>query len=281
MNFAGADRLSAALGLGFLNSNMGVMMGGGVSVRMGEEVATYGTLPPECYTPTPEKPWRGIWCGDYSGHGCEFLLINQPDKGTESPLPRGMDWMRDWLATGRRGSVSSQDSSTSAQEDVIMDVLEDEDGEDGDDDFAAAAVDWDPRPGSVGSFKKSSSAEAQDDASNDAYTGRLEAIKLTGDPNVPRGEYTFIAPDLSDAGLVRVASDELFQGARMVRAAGHSAWRGFRNGMSCASFVPLFPLIMVNSQPTTAVSKIFHTLYGLADHCYRRVHPIATHPHLS
>ncbi|KAJ9631944.1 hypothetical protein H2203_000345 [Taxawa tesnikishii (nom. ined.)] len=209
MNFAGADRLSAALGLGFLNSNMGVMMGGGVSVRMGEEVATYGTLPPECYTPTPEKPWRGIWCGDYSGHGCEFLLINQPDKGTESPLPRGMDWMRDWLATGRRGSVSSQDSSTSAQEDVIMDVLEDEDGEDGDDDFAAAA---------------SSSAEAQDDASNDAYTGRLEAIKLTGDPNVPRGEYTFIAPDLSDAGLVRVASDELFQGARMVRAAGHNEY---------------------------------------------------------
>jgi len=43
-------------------------------VHIGEEIITYSTLDPVLYTPTPTKPWRGIWVGDYSGHGCEFLV---------------------------------------------------------------------------------------------------------------------------------------------------------------------------------------------------------------
>jgi hypothetical protein len=45
-------------------------------LHLGEEVYTYATLDPKLYTPTEEKPYRGIWVGDYSGHGCEFLLVS-------------------------------------------------------------------------------------------------------------------------------------------------------------------------------------------------------------
>ena len=65
---------------------------------------------------------------------------------------------------------------------------------------------------------------------DDVPTGRLEAIKLTGDPNVPRGEYTFIAPDIGHGGFVRIADEELFRGARVVRSAGHIAGRNFTHG---------------------------------------------------
>jgi hypothetical protein len=72
-----------------------------------------------------------------------------------------------------------------------------------------------------------------------APSGRIEAIKLTGDMNIPRGEYSFIAPDISDGGLVRVADEEIFRGARIVRSAGHLANRGFRDGKcSFGTFTP-------------------------------------------
>lgn len=76
------------------------------------------------------------------------------------------------------------------------------------------------------------------------YRGRIEAVKLTGDPNIPRGEYTFIAPDISRDGLLRVAQEEIFKGARVVWCAGHIAAGGFREGMSVksnSSFSFLFP----------------------------------------
>jgi hypothetical protein len=62
------------------------------------------------------------------------------------------------------------------------------------------------------------------------YRGRIEAIKLTGDPNIPRGEYSFIAPDIGRDGLLRIAGEEMFRGARVVRSVGHIAARGFRDG---------------------------------------------------
>lgn len=33
---------------------------------------TFGTLSLDVCAPSVEKPWQGIWCGDYFGHGMEF-----------------------------------------------------------------------------------------------------------------------------------------------------------------------------------------------------------------
>ncbi|KAI1122487.1 hypothetical protein F5Y10DRAFT_271050 [Nemania abortiva] len=139
-----------------------------IGFHIGEEIVTYSTLDPALYTPTPERPWRGIWVGDYSMHGCEFLLINQPDveeEGYKEPLVR----------------------------------LESE----SDEEFHARFL------------------------SEKVYRGRLEAIKLTGDPNVPRGEYTFLADDLGADGFVCNAQEPPFQGARVVKSRGHVAEIGF------------------------------------------------------
>lgn len=224
------ERFYDAINMGFSAQNLlrGI---DGQSVRMGEDVATYATLPPSCYTPTPEKPWRGIWCGDYSGHGCEFLLVLQPEKGEERPLPEGMEWMHEWLTTGtrRRESGSSWSSHVSAfeqvqnginahdsDEDEALDSIKD----DGTETVTASPIDEDT---AFGVGPALSGAEGE-------YSGRIEAVKLTGDPNIPRGEYTFIAPDISDAGLDRIADEEPFKGARICRSAGHIADRGFTNG---------------------------------------------------
>lgn len=147
-----------------------------LGVHLGEELVTYSTLDPALYTPTKERPWRGIWVGDYSGHGCEFLLLNQPDvEETNTPLER-------------------EEGETDAQYEER---------------FLVERV----------------------------YKGRLEAIKLTGDPNVPRGEYTFIAKDLGEAGFVDIAQDYPFQGARVVQSTGHIAHTGFYNGEFNSSFI--------------------------------------------
>jgi Cyclin D1 binding domain/F-box-like len=137
-------------------------------VRMDEFVTTFSTLMPELWTPTEQKPWRGIWLGDYSKHGFEFLLLHQPD--TVGPASSTVN--------GSEGGGG-------------------DDGNDGDD---------------------------------DVYQGRLEAIKLTGDPNVPRGEYTWIAEDIGKGGFLRVADEEKFRGARIVKSVGHIAQEGFVDG---------------------------------------------------
>lgn len=53
---------------------------------------------------------------------------------------------------------------------------------------------------------------------------------MTGDPNVPRGEYTFIADDISQTGYIRTADEARFEGARIVKSRGHIATRMFING---------------------------------------------------
>lgn len=142
-------------------------------VNMGEEVSTYSTLDPKLYTPTEDKPWRGIWVGDYSGHGCEFLLMNQPDD--EEPFDESKFYQYD---------------------DETWDMFQ------------------------------TRKREAR------IYRGSIEAIKLTGDPNIPRGEYTFVADDIGEKGFVRVADEERFKGARVVKSRGHIASRMFINGNS-------------------------------------------------
>jgi hypothetical protein len=148
-------------------------------VRMGEDVFTFSTLPPECYTPTAEKPYQGIWVGDYAGHGCEFLLILQ----TLEPKTR------------RILSDAGQ-------------LLE--------------------RPSHLVPLPNDSQAVTLEATDPPGCSGRIEAIKLTGDPNVPRGEYTWISEDIGRRGLIRVAEEETFKGSRIVRSWGHIAAHGFQ-----------------------------------------------------
>ncbi|KAL6229605.1 hypothetical protein BDW75DRAFT_224858 [Aspergillus navahoensis] len=122
-----------------------------------EAVSTYSTLDPRLYIPTKEKPYQGIWVGDYSAHGCEFLLFLQRDKEGDE-----------------------HDARDPRDDDIIQ-------------------------------------------------RGSLEAVKLTGDPNVPRGQFSFVSDDIGPGGTVRIATEALFQGARVVRSRGHVAGLGFRD----------------------------------------------------
>lgn len=181
------------------------------SVLTSERNMTYSTLDPVLYTPTPTKPWRGIWVGDYTGHGCEFLLIHQPD---DPP-------------------------ATDAELNLVRSAAETDE-------------EWQRRQ-----------LEAR------IYRGRLEAIKLTGDANVPRGECSFIAHNLGPDGLAGVAEMPPFTGARMVHSSGHVAATGFQDsefliellcialgaGMLTVSNRQIHrkPLILVKREPTCAV----------------------------
>jgi hypothetical protein len=193
----------------------------GMNMRVGEDVTTWATLDENCYRPTPLKPWQGIWCGDYAGHGCEFLAILQPDD--PPPLPEKA--LRAMRQREREGSTSSTESWNTAPAEA-----EAGNGQD----VASAS----PVSNTLSLNTQQMNAEqavsdpngvAHDDL---IYRGRIEAIKLTGDPNIPRGEYTFIAPDIGPNGLIRVATEDIFKGARVVKSVGHIAARGFRDGKS-------------------------------------------------
>jgi hypothetical protein len=127
----------------------------------GETMSTYATLDADLYTPTKDKPYQGIWVGDYSAHGCEFLLVIQRDNPEDDS--------------------DNPDARDPRNDDIIQ-------------------------------------------------RGSLEAVKLTGDPNVPRGQLSFKSDDIGSRGTVRIATEALFEGARVVRSTGHVAGLGFRDG---------------------------------------------------
>lgn len=202
----------------------------GSRMRVGEDVTTWGTLPEECYTPTPQKPWQGIWCGDYAGHGCEFLVVMQPDE--PQPLPERAEWVI--RTREREGSVSSGGSwstAPTAQAEVEEDdwsgdqMIEGEPNHDMEDSIATLHA-------SPATSTPPAEEHHRVEGEESIYRGRIEAVKLTGDPNIPRGEYSFIAPDIGPNGLIRIAEEELFKGARVVKSVGHIAARGFIEGES-------------------------------------------------
>ena len=169
-------------------------------VKMAEDVMTWSTLPEECYTPTAEKPYQGIWVGDYSGHGCEFLVIIQktPEEARSIPPINVTTIEPGALLQATQGLpyVAPLPEARMEAESVVRPQAED----------------------SVG------------------CTGRLEAIKLTGDPNIPRGEYTWIAEDIGRNGLIRTATERGFKGSRIVRSFGHIAGHNFREGKCIVEF---------------------------------------------
>lgn len=230
-------------------------------------ISTYATLDEECYKPTKEKPWQGIWCGDYSGHGCEFLLIMQPDN--PKPLPE-----KARKAFGLWPHTDVDFFGGPLEEEGIDDFEDDED-----DSIDGNWVNGDVAPSNGtaahrGSRSRRSTMEQPLREDVAPYRGRLEAIKLTGDPNIPRGEITFIAEDLGENGLVGFAPEPIFnpdtadtpsdgiyddagpttngitstprlpsdpRGARIVKAVGHIAGQGFTN----EEWVPT-QLVMIN-----------------------------------
>ena len=139
---------------------------------------TLATIPTEAYTPTPEKPWKGIWVGDY-GHGHEFLAFLQPVEPIDLP-PLAAQRLEFMDLDRRSVSVEDGDSLNSEQNQLI-------------------------------------------------------GVKLTGDVNVPRGEYSFIVPDISDGGTIRYADEAVFKGARVVGGVGHIAGEGFHSSMCTAN----------------------------------------------
>ncbi|KAF2483879.1 hypothetical protein BDY17DRAFT_322773 [Neohortaea acidophila] len=224
------DGFAAALGRvhPFFAARFNAYSPSGVSVRIPEEITTYATLPPSCYTPTPAKPYQGIWCGDYSGHGCEFLVITQPDKEQARPLPEGMAWLRNWFAGRDAGPLGS--ANRYANTDVDVDILGGVDEEEIEEEESSGDEKTRfPMDNTLDHTTAGSSSRAAVEVTDhpDAPSGRLEAIKLTGDPYIPRGEFTFVAPDIGAGGFIRIADEQAFRGARVVRSAGHVADRDF------------------------------------------------------
>ena len=212
----------------------------------------YSTRPTEAYTPTAKKPWQGVYCGDYGGHGCEFIVVLQPDN--PDPLPDNA-W-RELMSLAAHQSqpgawckmlkecaplYSPSDPTPLPFDQTSLAETANSDGKlqlkDGTVQMMAdkisqkCSLDYNvgkERNGQNTSTK--CSANGTSSSSSLIHQGCIKAVKLTGDPNIPHGEVTFIAPDISDIGLLRVADDDDFRGARVVRSVGHIAEEGFENG---------------------------------------------------
>ena len=192
------------------------------SIRMGENVSTFSTLLEESYTPTASKPYQGLFVGDYSAHGCEFLLVMQTDHPPEVDISRRSSSASGGLPSGvtvtpREISSTNQPSDAPVEESNTTSVQDEVSSED----FVPQTT----------SNPSSDRPVVEDGTTTQPYipSGRIEAIKLTGDENVPRGECTWFADDIGDAGLVRVVEEEQWRGARIVRSMGQVAAQNHKN----------------------------------------------------
>lgn len=227
------------------------------SVRVGEEVMTFSSLLEESYTPTKAKPWQGIWIGDYSGHGCEFLLVLQREvaapmalsrRSSTGSLPPGVSLTRNEHDLTQMPEDQTSDLGDKMDRGNAADLTEIGDqSSDGADSWREGShnfgsnVGGDPESKDASTEPATNGTDTGDSSMGSTYLGRLEAIKLTGDINVPRGEFTWIAEDIGPNGLLRVANEQMFVGARTVKSWGRIAGRGFQHNR----FIPT-QLIMIS-----------------------------------
>ena len=168
--------------------------------RLHDDVSTWSTLSKDLLKPSDRRPWQGIWVGDYSAHGCEFVLVVHRD---EEDRPRQQAIRRSSTTTGLPSGLVFEDAQTE-NGNAMLEVT-------------------------VNADDDTYDRQRMREPSSTSLSGRMEAIKLTGDVNVPRGECSWFADDISDGGLIRVADEEEFPGARIVRSMGHVADRGFQD----------------------------------------------------
>ncbi len=199
-----------------------------LGVRIGEEVSTWSTLDPTLYRPTPQKPYQGLYVGEYAAHGCEFLLVLQTE---QAPKYQRHVFPGDNSGGGgpeRRNYLSAVLAALREQQ-----LINDEDEANIYHDYG---VNNDRVPGQShttahgNAYSQENVSPNVEDPDGTIHMGAIEAIKITGDVNVPRGEHTFIADDIGPKGTIRIAHESPFRGARVVMSRGHVAARGFRDG---------------------------------------------------
>lgn len=135
-----------------------------IGVRIGEEISTWSTLTPELYMPTPARPYQGIFVGDYASHGCEFLLVMHT---TEAPRSQRRDIAMTLLTELREQQFINEEDFAVMTE--------------------TANTDQGDKKAENSHITNGHDVPANvPDPDGSIHRGSLEAVKLTGDVNIPR-----------------------------------------------------------------------------------------------